>query len=133
MSRKKIAVFGTAITATLLLTAAGCASDAEKVSENISTAADQFEVQRKIIGVNGITDTFAFEVEGRCSIAPSNEKLEVTCKHGDDDYRKHYVGLSDNVYYVATQLDSIDASEYNTRILIKPQNIIPNFDLEGGK
>lgn len=122
-----------AITAALLLTGAGCASDASKVNENITTAADQFEVQRRIVGINGITDTPAFEVEGRCSITDQGTQLEVICKHGPDDYRKHFVGLSDNTYYVATQLESIDASEYNTRILIKPQNIIPNFDLEAGK
>lgn len=129
----KPAIVTTALTAALLLSAAGCSSDADKVNENISTAADQFEVQRKIVGVNGITDTVAFEVEGRCSINDQGDQLEVICKHGDDDYRKHFIGISDNVYYVATQLDGIDASEYNTRILIKPQNLIPNFDLEGGK
>ena len=47
---------------------AACSSDAAKVNENITTAADQFEVQRKIVGINGITDTPAFEVEGRCSL-----------------------------------------------------------------
>ena len=129
----KPAIVTAALTAALLLSAAGCGSDADKVNDNISTAADQFEVQRKIVGVNGITDTVAFEVEGRCSINDQGDQLEVICKHGDDDYRKHFIGISDNVYYVATQLDGINASEYNTRILIKPQNLIPNFDLEGGK
>ena len=129
----KPAIITTALTAALLLSAAGCASDASKVNENITTAADQFEVQRKIVGVNGIADTVAFEVEGRCSITDQGDQLEVICKHGPDDYRKHFIGISDNVYYVATQLDGINASEYNTRILIKPQNLIPNFDLEGGK
>lgn len=121
-----------AIFAGLLLTAGspGCASDAETVSENLSTAADQFEVQRKIVGINGITDKPAFIVEGRCSITDETRQLEVTCKHGDDDYRKHFVGLSDNVFYVATQLEAMDASEYRTRIIIKPETIIPNFDLE---
>ena len=129
---KKITI-ATALTAALLLSAAGCESDADKVNKNIGTAADQFEVQRKIVGINGITDTVAFEVEGRCSLTDQGTQLEVICKHGPDDYRKHFIGISDNVYYVATQLEGIDASEYNTRILIKPQNLIPNFDLSGGK
>lgn len=116
----------------VLLTAAanGCTSDAETVSQNLSTAADQFEVQRKIVGINGITDKPAFVVEGRCSITDEGNQLEVTCKHGDDDYRKHFVGLSDNVFYVATQMDAMDVSEYRTRIIIKPESIIPDFDLE---
>lgn len=130
---RKPATIATALAAVVLLSAAGCSSDANKVNENITTAADQFEVQRKIVGINGITDSVAFEVEGRCSLTDQGDQLEVICKHGADDYRKHFIGISDNTYYVATQLDGIDASEYNTRILIKPQNLIPNFDLEGGK
>ena len=122
-----------AITAALLLTGAGCASDADKVSENISTAAEQFEVQRNIKGVNAITDTPAFEVEGRCSIERVDDRLQVTCKHGENDYRKHELGLADNVYYASVQLESIDASVYHTRILIKPENLIPDFDLEAGE
>ena len=125
---KILTLAGAAAVGVLALT--GCTSGADKASQNISTAADNFEVQRKIVGINGITDTPAFEVEGRCSITDDGSQLEVTCKHGDDDYRKHFVGLSDNTYYVATQLDGIDASEYHTRIIIKPQNIIPDFDLQ---
>jgi len=124
-------IVGAAILAALLTGgAAGCTSDAQTVSDNLSTAADQFEVQRKIVGINGITDKPAFVVEGRCSIADEARQLEVTCKHGDDDYRKHFVGLSDNVFYVATQMGPMDASEYHTRIIIKPESIIPDFDLE---
>lgn len=130
---KKPAIIGSALAAGLLLSAAGCDSDAAKVNENITTAADQFEVQRKIVGINGITDTPAFEVTGRCSINDQGHQLEVICKHGPDDYRKHFVGISDNVYYVATQLEGINVSEYHTRIIIKPLNIIPEFSLEAGK
>lgn len=131
--KKSFKIIGAVILGGLLLTggANGCASDATTVSENLSTAADQFEVQRKIVGINGITDKPAFEVEGKCSIKEdAGRQLEVTCKHGADDYRKHFVGLSDNVFYVATQLEAMDADEYRTRIIIKPESIIPDFDLE---
>lgn len=125
-------IIGAVILGGFLLTggASGCTSDAATVSENLSKEADKFNVQRKIVGINGITDKPAFEVEGRCSIAESGNQLEVTCKHGDDDYRKHFVGLSDNVFYVATQLDAMDVDEYRTTVIIKPESIIPNFDLE---
>src|SRR5690606_42146450 len=107
-----------------------CTSDEENVTMNLSTAVLQLEVQRKIVDINGKTDKPAFVVEGRCSITDQGNQLEVTCKHGDDDYRKHFVGLSDNVFYVATQMDAMDVSEYRTRIIIKPESIIPDFDLE---
>lgn len=108
----------------------GCTSDADKVSENISIAAENFEVQRSIKGINAITDTPAFDVEGRCSIERVEDRLQVICKHGPDDYRKHELGLADNVYYASVQLDGIDVSEYHTRIVIKPENLLPDFDLE---
>ena len=113
-----------------------CTSDADKASENISIAAEQFEVQRKIVGINSILDTPAFEVEGRCSIETSEAKiggtLEVICRHAANDYRRHNLGPSDNVYWVAIQLAPIDVSVYHTRIVVKPENLIPEFDLETG-
>lgn len=128
--KKRIIAATVAAFATIALLA-GCTSDADKASENISTAADNFEVQRLIVGINGITDEVIFSVEGRCSITRDGD-LVVTCKHGENDFRKHYVGLSDNVTWVSTQLEGIDVSEHHTRIILKPQNILPNFDLSVG-
>lgn len=121
---KKLIVLGL-----MVLALAACESDADKASRNLSTAADMFEVQRHIIGINGITDVPAFEVEGRCSIERDGD-LVVTCKHGPDDYRKHWVGLSDNVFFVVVQTEGMDVDEYRTRIVIKPKNIVPDFDIQ---
>jgi hypothetical protein len=57
----------------------------------------------------------------------------VTCRQGPNDYRKHYVGLSDNTFYVATQLEPIDVSVYHTRVILKPEGLVPDIDLQGGK
>ena len=43
------------------------------------------------------------------------------------------LGLADNIFWVSTQLEGIDASVYRTRIILKPENIVPNFDLSTGK
>lgn len=128
--KKRTWVAALAVAAGLSL--GGCASDADKASQNLSTAADNFEVQRLIVGINGITDEVLFSVEGKCSIERDGD-LVVTCKHGDNDYRKHFVGLSDNVTWVSTQLDGVDVSVYHTRIILKPENIIPDFDLSAGR
>lgn len=120
----------------LLIALTGCESDADKTSENLSKAAEQFEVQRKIVGINGITDKVLFEVEGRCSLEIGEslkDTMDVICKHGPDDYRKHFVGISDNVTFISTQLEGIDVSEYRTRIILKPENIVPDFDLVTGE
>jgi hypothetical protein len=115
---------------------AGCKSDADKAAKNISTAAEQFKVQRRIVGVNGITDKVEFVVEGRCSIEGDGlgqlAALVVTCKQGPHDYRKHYIGMSDNMFFISTQLRGIDVSVYRTKIILKPQNIVPDLDLVTG-
>lgn len=119
--------------AVTVVAVSGCTSDADKTSKNLSKAAEQFEVQRRIVGINGITDKILFEVEGRCSIETPGGRLEVICKHGPDDYRKHFVGLADNVTYVAVQMEGVDANAYRTRIILKPENIVPDFDLVTGE
>lgn len=129
--RKTPAIIAAALAAAALLSS--CSSDAKTASDNLSKAADQFEVQRRITGVNGITDKPAFDVEGRCSIEAQDRKLIITCKHGENDYRKHFVGLSDNTYWVAEQLEPMDVSVYHTRIIIKPEAILPDIGIEGGK
>jgi len=131
MDVKKIVVV--AVAAAALLT--GCASNADKVSENLGKEAEMFNVQRKIVGINGITDEVLFEVEGRCSLergASMENTLDVICKHGPDDYRKHFIGLSDNVTFISTQVEGLDVSEYRTKIILKPESLIPDFDLVSG-
>lgn len=130
--RKTIATAAILGAAAIGLTACS-GSDAKTVSDNIAKEADQFNVQRKITGINGITDKVAFTVEGRCSIEPLDRRLVVTCRQGENDYRKHYVGLSDNTYWLSEQLDPIDVSRYHTEIIVRPEALIPDFKLEAGK
>lgn len=118
------------------LSLAACGSNADKVSDNISKEAEKFNVQRRIIGVNGITDKVEFEVEGKCSIEGAGlgklNALLVICKHGPSDFRKHYIGMSDNMFFVSTQLKGIKVSEFRTKVILKPQNIVPDLDLVTG-
>ena len=110
---------------------AGCKSEADTVSENLSTAADNFEIERRILFINGITDQVPLVIEGRCSIEAdeADGQLEVTCKTGPDAYKKHFLGLSDNMSYIVEQQAPADVDEYRTRIIIKPEQLLPNFDL----
>ena len=126
-----IASLATAAVATLLL--AGCTSDANRASYNLSKAADQFEIERRVVFLNGITDTYLLSVEGLCSIEEVEAQLEVTCKIGPDEYKKHYLGLSDNVSYFVEQMDPVDVSLYHYRVIFKPENIIPDIDVSVGQ
>ena len=110
---------------------AGCTDDAKIASRNLSKSADNFEIDRRIVFYNGITDSYMLTIEGRCSIEDQVNQLEVTCKIGPDRYRKHFLGLSDNVTYFAEQLKTADASAYHHRVTFKPQQIIPDIDFRG--
>lgn len=111
----------------------GCDDDATVASRNLSKAADMFEIERRVVFYNGITDTYMLTIEGRCSIAADNTdgQVEVTCKTGPDAFKKHYLGLSDNVTYFAEQLEPKDASVYHYRVVFKPQTIVPDVDFRG--
>ena len=115
-----------------ILSLLGC-DDAHIASRNLSKAADNFEIDRRIVFFNSIADTYLFVIEGRCSMRADTRasQLEVTCKVGPDDYLKHYLGLSDNVTYFSEQVKSADVSRYHYRITFKPQAIIPDIDARG--
>jgi hypothetical protein len=108
---------------------AACEDDSQVVNQNLTKAADNFEVVRRIVFFNGITDTYLLEVQGLCSINDDGGQLEVICKTGDDEYKKHFLGLSDNVSYFAEQVEGIEASAYHYRVTFKPELIIPAVDL----
>lgn len=129
--KTRYALTAAALAATFALT--GCATDAQRASENLSKGADSFEINRRIVFFNGITDKYLLTVEGRCSIVPDGGKLDVTCKLGDNQYKKHFLGLSDNVSYFVEQLEPADVSVYHYRVIFKPENIIPAIDAQAGK
>lgn len=106
-------------------------NDADVVSRNISKAADQFEVQRRVVFYNGITGEYILQVEGLCSLGnfDTNLRMSVTCKIGPDDYRKHFLGLSDNVTFFAEQIGSKSVSKYHYRVVFKPSAIIPDIEI----
>lgn len=128
--KKRISTVIILFTALLGGVVAGCDSDADVASENLSKAAEQFEIERRVVFFNGITDKYMLTIEGRCSIEVdgADGQLEVTCKLGPNEYKKHFLGLSDNVTYFVEQLESVDVSVYHYRVIFKPETIIPDID-----
>jgi len=120
----------TVLTALIAAAATGC-NDAQIASSNLSRAADNFEIMRRVVFLNGITDTYLLSIEGLCSIEDQRNQLEVTCRVGDREYKKHFLGLSDNVTYFAEQLDGARVSAYHYRVVFKPQSILPDIDFRG--
>jgi len=117
----------------MVFTVAGCATDADVVSNNLSKAADQFQVLRRVVFYNGITETYMLTIEGYCSLGnyDSAGSLTVTCKvNNTPEYKKHFLGLSDNVTYFVEQLEGANVSADHYKVIWKPTVIIPDIDVE---
>ena len=112
----------------IALIAISSCTDADVASMNIATAAEQFEIYRRVVFYNGITDTYILSLEGYCSISDHNGQLEVTIKTNDGTYLKHHLGLSDNVTYFSEQLRSKNVSKDHYRVIFKPSVIVPTID-----
>jgi hypothetical protein len=114
------------------LLSAACSSKADVVSTNLSKAADQFEVQRRVVFYNGITDTYMLTIEGLCSLGNNDEpgELTVTCQTGPDVYKKHFLGLSDNVTYFVEQLEAAEVDAYHYRVIFRPSTIVPDPEVD---
>jgi len=108
----------------------GCDTDADIASRNLSKAAEQFEIERRIVFYNGVTDKYILSIEGLCSVDFYTLKFVVTCKTGRNEYKKHYLGRADNVFPFIEQLKEVKVGVYHYRVIFKPESIIPNVDLK---
>lgn len=121
--------------AAVLLSLAGAACtrhDSDVVSHNLSVEADQFHVLRRIVFYNGITGEYMLEIEGFCALGNDDPpgELTVVCKVGDGDYKKHFLGLSDNVTYFVEQLAGVGVSANRYKVIFKPTVIVPDVDAQ---
>jgi hypothetical protein len=130
--KKLIGLFVIVIVMVLATFSLSACSKADVASQNLSTAADNFEVTRRIVFYNGITGEYILLVEGKCSLGNNDAagELSVTCKIGDNSYYKHFLGLSDNVTYFAEQIESKSVDTYNYRVLFRPETILPAIELD---
>lgn len=118
----------------LALLLSACPSPADVASENLSKSADAFEISRRVVFFNGITDTYLLSIEGRCSLGNDDPsyRLSVTCKVAPGEYKKHFLGLSDNVSFFVEQLEAKAVSTYHYRVFFRPSVIVPDIDMGGG-
>ena len=109
-----------------------CGTQADGASTNLSKAADQFEINRRIVFYNGITGDYILVIEGFCSLGnyDSAGELTVTCKTGPDQFKKHFLGLSDNVTFFAEQIDAANVDEYSYRVIFRPEALLPDIEMD---
>lgn len=109
-----------------MITVLGGCSEASRVSENLSKEADNFNVVRQVTVIDCITGDTMFQVSGKISITSDNadHQLEIISEE-NGAYRKHFIGLSDNVSYVVEQLDVKNVDKYKFTINYNPKMWIP--------
>ena len=116
--------------AAILLTAlclTGCETEAQRVSYNISQEADNFNTIRQITVINCIQGDVLFQMTGKMSItADTNDnQLEVIIEDDNGKYKKHFIGLSDNVTYVVEDITDGDVSKYHYTLNFNPKMWVP--------
>lgn len=95
------------------------------MSSNVSKEADAFKICRKITVINSRTDTIIYELQGIFSINNNlNDELETICKTGENEYKKHFIYLTDTVLYIVEDLQVADASSYQYKVTIYPQRLV---------
>lgn len=120
--------FSLAIAATLF--ALPSCDDAQVANHNLTKASDNFEVKRRVIFYNGITGDYILTIEGLVSLYDNGTgQLEVLVKTGPKTFKKHFLGLSDNVTYFCEQIEGAEVDVYHYRVTFKPSVIVPDVDV----
>jgi hypothetical protein len=126
---KKIAIVLSILIAGTFIS--GCEDDATIAARNLSKAADNFELNRRIMFVNTWTDTKLLIIEGRCNIEYGPSRTSVICKVSEDSYKRSFIANSGQVTAMVEQLDGVPVNVYHYRRTFKPQSFIPDIDFRG--
>lgn len=102
--------------------AAGC-TEASRVSHNLSQEADNFNNVRQLTVINCLQGDILFQMTGKMSITADvqDNQLEVIVELEDGTYKKHFIGLSDNVTYVVEDITGKDVSKYKYTLNFNPE------------
>lgn len=116
---------------TTILTACFNYDDAYVAEHNLTKAADNFEIMRRVIMYNAIIGQNVMVTEGRCSITNNQFRTSIICKISPDKFIRNFYGKSDNISYFVEQMAPVPASVYHYRRVSKPQIILPDIDFRG--
>lgn len=116
------------ITAVIGATAlSGCTTEANRVSYNLSQEADNFNDIRQITVINCLQGDVLFQMTGKMSITAdtADNQLEVIVEDEKGEYKKHFIGLSDNVTYVVEDVTAGDVEKYKYTLNFNPEMWLP--------
>ena len=120
-------IIGISAAVLMLFTLSGCETEAQRVSYNLSQEADNFNDVRQITVINCLQGDVLFQMTGKMSITAdrADNQLEILIEDENGDYKKHFIGLSDNVTYVVEDITSGDVSKYKYTLNFNPNMWIP--------
>jgi hypothetical protein len=115
-----------------ILALAACDSPADVAARNISQAADNFEINRRITFINGMTNQSMLVIEGLCALGnqDTTQRMSVTCKVGRNEFKRHFLGLGPTVSFISEQIESAPANTYRYRVTFNPTVVIPDIRLQ---
>ena len=105
----------------------GCDTQANRVSYNLSQEADNFNNVRQVTVINCLQGDVLFQMTGKISITAdtADDQLEIIVEDEYGNYKKHFIGLSDNVTYVVEDITSGDVSNYKYTLNFNPKMWLP--------
>lgn len=124
LMKKKLIAFATVVVAAVLMVSC---SKADRVSHNLSREADEMNITRKVTVINGITNQTIFQATGQMSIEYVEERKQLNIIALDDEgnYKKHIIGISDNVSYVVEDVTGMKGIDTKYRMYFNPNMILP--------
>jgi hypothetical protein len=123
-----------ALSLVTLMGLTACDDAANVAARNISRAADNFEINRRITFINGMTNQAMLVIEGYCSLGNSDTdlRMSVVCRTGRNEYKRHFLGLGPTVSFMAEQIDAAPPSTFQYRVTFNPTIVIPDIRLNTG-
>ena len=124
---KKIKIFVLLTIMMMVLSLTACQTEADKVSYNLSLEADNFNNVRQVTVINCLQGDVLFQMTGKMSITAdtADNQLEIVVEDNDGGYKKHFIGLSDNVTYVVEDITSKDVNKYKYTLNFNPKMWLP--------
>lgn len=123
MKKRLIALASAAVIAAGTFGLTAC-TQVERVTQNISQQADNFNVKRRITVWNTRTDKVLMQMTGYLSLQNNRSKeLEVICEIGKGKYSKHFIYLNQNTTYIVEDLNGTEVSKYSYELNFMPEAI----------
>lgn len=109
--------------AVALVTVSGC-RESDRVSHNISQAADNFNVTRKITVINVRDDTVLYELIGNFAMTnEGNNELSVISEVAEGQYKKDFIYLSEWTTYIVQDVSGAYVDKYHYEVNILPKMV----------